>query len=445
MKKKLFFLLGLVGLSSMIIQISLLTIFLSFFYQSSIVTGVIIGGWIFGLGLGGLIVSKKVKINKPERYIVFFQYFLGISVLLFAIFSSKVFNFLDSLNWFAFPLTFLYVTKIGMLSGTTFLLINTFYKENKDEMTAKLYSSENFGAGFSSIIAGVLLLPFLGVQISLIFSSILCFGVGFVFAPRKKVITYLPLVFIVLLIIPFGGGQEGVLFKQNSPYGEVKVLENGFLQINSRTQCSFKYLPNETTERTIVNYSLEPLSREIDVLNIGLGCGGTLSEILKHTDNQVDIVEINKVVVKANKKACDLLKNKQINLIVDEGLNYLRNSNKKYDSIIIDIENPGVVHSSNIYTNEAFQVIKKSLNEKGVFGLWIYPCNKGEYYDVIYNTLKENFDYVYHLEDTIFIASDKELDYEIYVPYTEDKRINTINKNTISTLFLKNCWSWNNG
>lgn len=234
---------------------------------------------------------------------------------------------------------------------------------------------------------------------------------------------------------------EGALYFQNSPFGEVKVLDDNILRINNRKQCSFTDLPETQSEKIIVNYTLTPLtSRDIDVLNIGLGCGGTLSKIIEFTDKKIDIVEINLAVIRANQRFSDVLKNEQINLIESEGLAYLRKSDKKYDSIIIDIENPAVVYSSNLYTKEAFDIISNSLKEKGTFGLWMYPCRHKEYYDITYNTLKKSFNYVYHKYGIIFVASQFPLEFEDYLNYTDSKRINTIDKKVLSTFFLNNCW-----
>jgi len=256
------------------------------------------------------------------------------------------------------------------------------------------------------------------------------------------------IIFIFILIIiggifanPFSSqNNSGDLFLKHSAFGEVKVDSSLNLVIKNRIQCSYNELKDEKTERTIVNYSLEPLqNRKIDVLNIGLGCGGTLSEIKKQTDNQVDVVELNPAVIFATKKFSEVLKD--VNLIQDEGLNYLRKSEKKYDSIIIDIENPAVVHSSNLYTTESFKIIKDSLKEEGTFGLWNYPCDR-EYYDIIYNTLKQHFNYVYNKEEFLFISSNVELPYEEYSKYTEIEEINSMNKKVLSTLFLNKCWTW---
>jgi len=230
-------------------------------------------------------------------------------------------------------------------------------------------------------------------------------------------------------------------FLKPSPYGEIEITDNELL-IDGRVQCSLDYKQGEIVIVPKVLSSFN--SRDLDVLNIGLGCGFTLTEIVESVDNQVDIVELNPVIVEANKLISNILENENVNLIIDDGFDYLRKTNEWYDVIVIDIENPSVIHSSNIYTKESFEIVENKLGEGGVFGLWTYPCESQRYYDVIYYTLNEVFDYVYKTDDEIFIASNNELEYEKYIPKTE-KITNTLDKKPLSKIYFDECKWWDEG
>ncbi len=181
-------------------------------------------------------------------------------------------------------------------------------------------------------------------------------------------------------------------------------------------------------------YSLNPIEEygTLAVLNIGLGCGLTLEKCLEF-DTNVDVVEINEKVVLANKKMTDVLDNPRVNLIVDDGLHYLRYNKKKYDSILIDVENPTVAHASNLYTVEAFQIINNSLAEYGTFSLWHFD-GSNRYLDILYYSLKEALPFVYP-NPLVFLASKQPLNDEEYKPYGEYE-INTINRNTLTDAYL---------
>jgi len=188
-------------------------------------------------------------------------------------------------------------------------------------------------------------------------------------------------------------------------------------------------------------YALEPLneSDNIKVLNIGLGCGLTLEKCLEY-NTTVDVVEINEQVVNANKVMTDVLENPRVNLIIDDGLHYLRIGKNKYDSVLIDIENPTIAHSSGLYTVDAFKIINNSLTETGAFALWSYSGNL-IYYDILFYSLKEAFPYVYKYAG-VFLATKQKLDKVEYGP-SSPYEINTIDRNTLTNAFQES-WKKNN-
>ena len=133
----------------------------------------------------------------------------------------------------------------------------------------------------------------------------------------------------------------------------------------------------------------------------------------------------------------DILKEDNVNLIVNDGLSYLRENEKKYDAILIDIENPTVAHASNLYTVEAFMIISDSLDEEGTFALWnfISGSEKIRYLDILYYSMKEAFDFVYWYPD-VFLGSNHKLNQSEYIPHG-DYEINTIDKNTLTRAYEK--------
>jgi spermidine synthase len=224
------------------------------------------------------------------------------------------------------------------------------------------------------------------------------------------------------------GEQKEYDFYSTSPYGVVKIKE-GTLYIDEKSQCSSNY-GQDASERLMADYALSNLEKEknIDVLNIGLGCGLTIERALNY-DVQIDIVEINPKVVLANKLISNVLKEKRVNLIIDDGLDFLRKKDKKYDVILIDVQNPLAISSSNLYTVEAFNIIKESLNENGIFALWNYEGNNQKYLDVIYYSMKEEFNFVYQYPE-VFVASNQKLSEKEYSPVGE-YIVNTIDKKII--------------
>ena len=208
-----------------------------------------------------------------------------------------------------------------------------------------------------------------------------------------------------------------IVYLQNSPYGELLVGikdNNTKLYIDRRLQCHA--LSN--TERVIADITLRNFEKDAEVLSIGLGCGMTLDAILQHDILSVDVVEINEDMPyltetffsEYNNNALD---DDRLNLIIDDGAHYLMTNDKKYDAIIIDIENPLVAHSSPLYTVDYFKIINNNLNDDGTFALWGYASGQ-EYFSIMYHSIKEAFPYVYYTyKGNIYIGSKRILDKEL--------------------------------
>jgi len=197
--------------------------------------------------------------------------------------------------------------------------------------------------------------------------------------------------------------------------------QHRYLYIDSRIQCSTEGLKQQdVSEINFANIALDALNKEnVQVLNIGLGCGFTLNALVQHANVQhVDVVEINPSIPEATKYFDDfnghILNNPKIDMIFNDGYNYLLNSPKKYDLIIMDIEHPSVIYSSNLYTLEFYQLVKKSLNPDGIFTQWSYrPFPDAQI--INYNTLKLVFPNVFPkicgiFNDLFYIAGNIQLD-----------------------------------
>jgi spermidine synthase len=419
------------GASALIYEVVATDVLFFYFIKSSYSIATVLSVFLAGLGLGSLLIhvfSKRIK-NKVLLF--------GLLQILIAIYGFLVLRNLTSIiptisTWGTFITSFLILLIPTIFLGAIFPL-SSYIIDSKKNITGLIYSLDLLGAIMGSLLAGFLLIPLLGVKAAVLF------GVGlniisalFVLPKKYKLI---PIFFLAFLLITFAVSQSMVNvvddydFFSNSPYGEVRV-ENSTLYIEKREQCSLNY-PKNATERLMASYSLSHMSDDLDVLVIGLGCGLTVDGVLEY-DAKIDVVEINPQVVLANQVMTGTLKNPRVNLVIDEGLNYLRNTNKKYDSILVDVENPAIAHSSDLYTVEAFEIISNSLKDSGTFGLWNYGV-VGEYKDVLYYSLNTHFPFVYS-ERVVFIASRQELNHTGYQP-NSPYRLNTIDKNVLSEIY----------
>lgn len=407
-----------------------------------------------GLAIGGYIVLKFFHSNNnKDKLFALMQLLLG----LYAIFVLSRFNIvLDAVNWLysitadeslillgKLLISTSYLIIPTILMGISFPLISSLLVErtkNVGKSISGAYSLDIIGGVIVVLLCGFLLLP----RIEIVYMGIFIGSLNFISSLLIKNSKYALFFCIIALavsffFIPSGSSvmvsenfqtftMEDSIYSARSPYGDVNVVKTDHLTlfINKRAQCYS--LPRFASETELANKSINSL-RVGDILganyiglNIGLGCGLTLGEMVKYDYLKgVDVVEINENVVEAcgyfSEANGDVLNNPKVNLIIGDGFEYLKNTDKKYDVILLDVERASVVHSSPLFTVEAFDLVLKHLNENGIFGLWWYMTDT-ESASILYCSLKSVFEYVYLTnEGILFFASDRPLN-ELY--QTED-------------------------
>lgn len=163
-----------------------------------------------------------------------------------------------------------------------------------------------------------------------------------------------------------------VLFDEQSDFQQVRVLE------------SYRYgkmltLDNMvmTTEKDEFHYH-EMIAHPAmlchgnvkNVLVIGGGDGGTIREVLKHDSvEKVVMVEIDGKVIEACREHLPGIANSfehpKLNLIVGDGIEFVKNVTEKYDLVIVDGSDP-VGPAEGLFTVEFYQNCFNCLNQKGI-------------------------------------------------------------------------------
>eukprot|EP01083_Nonionella_stella_P178539 631006_1 len=112
-----------------------------------------------------------------------------------------------------------------------------------------------------------------------------------------------------------------------------------------------------------------------NVLVIGGGDGGCIRELLKHQCvKQIIWVEIDKDVVDLTKKYCpsvhtkDIYKDRRVTLLIDDGINYVKECmDNTFDIIIVDGSDPiGTSPSAVLFTNEFYVNCHRILKDGGI-------------------------------------------------------------------------------
>ena len=156
---------------------------------------------------------------------------------------------------------------------------------------------------------------------------------------------------------------------------------------------------------------------------IGLGTGVSPGVLGKLEDvKEVDVLEISPKVIEGIRSApahlnFDVLHNKKINFIETDAFKYFTKTRKKFDIIVSEPSNVWVAGVENLFSLEFYQLVSRSLSERGVLGQWIHSYTIDEQTIImILRTLKNVFSYteLYKIggRDILILASQKPLNHD---------------------------------
>lgn len=106
------------------------------------------------------------------------------------------------------------------------------------------------------------------------------------------------------------------------------------------------------------------------VLIIGGGDGGMLREVVKHPVEHVTQVEIDQAVVDMSieylpNHSAGAYNDPRLELVIDDGIEFLKNTEQKYDVIISDSTDP-IGPGEVLFTDTFYAYAKRCLNENGI-------------------------------------------------------------------------------
>jgi spermidine synthase len=165
---------------------------------------------------------------------------------------------------------------------------------------------------------------------------------------------------------------EKVLFEEKTEHQELVIFENNFF---GRVMMLDGVV--QTTDRDEFIYhemiSHVPIlahGEAKNVLIIGGGDGGVLREVLRHPDVTCTMVEIDASVVDMSKEyfpdhSAGAFDDPRCNLIIADGLKFVKETQDKFDVIIVDSTDP-IGPGEVLFTSEFYGDCQRCLTDKGV-------------------------------------------------------------------------------
>ncbi len=165
---------------------------------------------------------------------------------------------------------------------------------------------------------------------------------------------------------------EKVLFSGKSDFQTVDILEtkghgkmllnDGLVMVTERDEFAYHDMISH------VPLFVHPAAKK--VLIIGGGDGGTAREVIRHnTVEECTMVEIDAMVVDACKKyipqTAKALDDARVNLIIGDGVKFVKETTEKFDVIIVDSTDP-IGPAQPLFGEEFYQDVYRCLTDDGI-------------------------------------------------------------------------------
>lgn len=361
---------------------------------------------IFTISISSLIISKrKIKLI-PYLYLgailIITQFlFLNSFIMSWAALQNLTQTFSPTL--IKITLLLLYTLIPFMFFGSSEPLIIKNHKISRTNQIGNLLAVSSFGN-----VAGYLFTVFFLYEripdyaFPILTATILFVLFIYTANPKKtKIILVLTLILLTtLLLIPTVWPEKTLALGYKSLKNPEKIKElssslekiETFKKYDESTQIlhfsdgskqlminGYLSLTFENSKATGIRESLVGLSPSIysrntnDALVLGLGSGVTAGSTAQ-IYNKTKVIEINPSMLEIPKyfeeENMGILQNPSAEIVLQDGIVELLNSEKKYDAIINTVTSPTYYSSSKLWTYEIFNLASLKLNKGGIFSGW---------------------------------------------------------------------------
>lgn len=397
------------GFSGLVAEILLLRELLIVFSGNELTIGIILANWLVLEAVGcffpGRLVEKST--NKLEALTVITIHFSA-SVLLALLLTRSLRGLLgvsigESIGLLpAFYSSFLILLPVSMLHGALFTFSCRLYAVflgQEESAAGRVYVYETVGTIVGGIASTYLLVPHVNaIQASIGLGALNAAMCLLLLAPSWRTGLLRKVLFGGLTVLTFLSAysllagpadtlhqrsiqrqwkNHNIVHYQNSPYGNICVIENQgqYIYFLDGLPGIMTPIPDIPFAEEFVHLPLLAHPRPADVLILSGGAGGIINEALKHPSIQsIEYAELDPLLLSLLREFPTPLTESELN---DErvtvrhvdGRLLLQTTPDRYDVIFVGIMEPSNLQANRFFTAEFFSLAEGRLNEGGILVL----------------------------------------------------------------------------
>ncbi|NQX81659.1 MAG: polyamine aminopropyltransferase [Flavobacteriaceae bacterium] len=380
------------GVSGIVAEYILSTLATYFLGNSVLQWTMIVSIMLFSMGLGARF-SSKINGNLLKKFI--FIEFLLSTVVAFSsliVYSSSIYSDIVGI------LIYIMAIFIGLLIGMEIPLvmrINEEFQSLKSNVSSILendYYGSLVGGAFFAFVG----LPYLGLTYTPfilgfvnLFVAVLLFYYLYkeidiksrkqIFISLASVVCLITVgVFVSKPIIKYGEQvkyKDTVVFSKQTKYQKIVITQwkdDYWLYINGNQQLSS--FDEELYHEPLVHPIMSLYKHPQDILVLGGGDGCAVRELLKYPSvKNITLVDLdpemtnlgkdNPIMVDMNNNS---MHSEKLTILNTDGYNFIENTDKYFDVIIIDLPDPKTIELSRLYSYEFYKKCNKQLRKQGM-------------------------------------------------------------------------------
>ncbi len=303
-----------------------------------------------------------------------------------------------------------------LLMGAIFPVVVKLYSQrikNIGREIGQLYSANTVGCIIGSLVTGFLLIPWIGVQRSLLTIATINVLIGIyiliMYQKRRFVFSLISVSILIFFFFAyhFIYDKDSIILKAGifSPTEGRKVLyysEDVYatVTVEEINEVRGKWLSLSMNGVNVAGTSADlvciqkmqghlPLLMHPNpkkVLHIGFGSGGTAWAVSNHPVEEIIVAEISRGVTQAADKYFkginhSILKDPRVKVAYCDGRNFLLTTKEKFDIILNDSIHPRYAGNGSLYTYDYYKLCRSRLKEDGIISQWL----------PLYSLSEENF------------------------------------------------------
>ena len=418
---------GVAGLTCEVLWFRYLAFFL-FLGRPAYVFSLILCLYLLGLGVGGFVYSLVAsRVCRPARALALVQLALALSVPCTFALGALLFVSGPPAPVGVAGMAAITVLLPTTLMGFAFPLLCHLYGgvgPQQGRRVGRVVALNCAGTVVGSLLPVFVLVPWLGIQHSIVVVALLCGGMGMalLLAPglREKRTHWTPLLgaaaalALIIAIVPAKLCQRvflaigfdlarhtDILFYREGRTGTAivtrdRVNDRKVVYINGNPEVPALYA-HELCFKMLGDLGPMLHPHPDDVLMVcfggGIAAGATTQlpavKSLTIVDLESSVVEAAGLLAQENH---GVLRNPKTRVVIDDGRNYVMNSDRKWPVIITDSTHPKAPDSWVLYSQEFYRQVHDHLTNDGVFVQWVPPHDlTADEYKIIVRTFQSVF------------------------------------------------------